>query len=87
MNTYAPVVVFVFKRLLETRATFNSLLKNPEAISSDLIVYVDRWRTEEERIEVQKVTEFVSTIKGFRSLTIIHRNTNYGLAESFICGI
>jgi hypothetical protein len=87
MNNYAPVVVFVFKRLKETQATFNSLLNNPEARSSDLTVYVDCWRTEEERIEVEKVADFVSTLRGFKSITVIQRNSNYGLSKSFICGI
>ena len=85
MNT--PIALFVYARPNHTRRTVESLLKNSEAASSDLIVFSDAARTPSKEEAVQRVREYVSCIKGFRSLTVHHRPENYGLAKSIIEGV
>jgi len=83
----APVVIFVFKRYLETKKVVESLLSNPESSKTDVIFYVDGGRTSLEWNEIAVVVKYISQIVGFKSISIIERRTNYGLASSFIEGI
>ncbi|URA10848.1 hypothetical protein [Thermospira aquatica] len=36
---YAPIVLFVYKRLWHTQQVVEALLRNPEAKESDLLIY------------------------------------------------
>lgn len=83
----SPIALFVYARLNHTLRTVEALLKNPEASRSDLIVFADAARTPDKEEAVQHVREYISSIKGFRSLTVHHRPQNFGLANSIIEGI
>jgi len=82
-----PVVVFVYKRLTETMRTIESLIQNPESSSTDLIVFIDGAKDDFEQLEVNRVAQYVSNLTSFKSLEIIQRQSNFGLANSFINGI
>ncbi len=86
---FAPIVVFAFNRADLLKPTIESLLKNPEAKDSDLIVFVDGPRAERpaDREKVSEVREFVKGIKGFKSLTYHFAECNKGLAPSIIGGV
>lgn len=68
--TYAPIVVFGFNRPDALKNTIFSLLNNEEAKFSDLFVFVDGPRKEKvgEMEKVDKVREYVKSIKGFKTL-------------------
>jgi putative methyltransferase (TIGR04325 family) len=83
----APIALFVYARPDHARRTVEALLKNPEASSSDLIVFSDAARTADKEESVRLVREYVAGIEGFRSLTIHHRPENFGLAKSIIEGV
>lgn len=83
----APIILFTYSRLGHTQRTVESLLENPLACSSDLIVYSDAASTPETRPSVEEVRSYLLTIRGFRSITIRHRPKNYGLAKSIIEGV
>jgi len=83
----APIVLFVYARPDHAHRTVEALLKNPEASSSDLIVFSDAARTPDKEESVRRVREYVASIKGFRSLIVHHRPQNFGLAKSIIDGI
>jgi hypothetical protein len=83
----APIVLFVYSRPDHVRQTVESLLKNPEAAASDLIVFSDAARSADKQDAVQAVREYVSGIEDFRSLTIHCRPQNFGLAKSIIEGV
>ncbi len=87
MSQSFPVVIFVYKRLNETKRTFESLIRNPESSHTDVIVYVDGAKNEIEQIEVDRVVEFISGINVFKSIEIVRRQDNFGLSQSFISGI
>jgi len=83
----APIALFVYARPDHAHRTVEALLKNPEAKSSDLIVFSDAARTPDKEESVRRVREYVASIKGFRSLIVHHRPQNFGLAKSIIDGI
>ena len=87
MPKYAPIVIFVYNRLEHIQQSIHSLLKNDLAIQSDLIIYADAPKTPNDVQNVQHVREFCKGIKGFKSLQLIERSTNYGLAKSIISGV
>ena len=87
MNVLAPIVVFTYNRPEHTLRTLNALLMNPLANESDIIIYSDSARTANHNKAVDEVRNYLSEITGFRSIKVIHRNKNFGLAESIIQGV
>ena len=87
MNVLAPIVVFTYNRPEHTQRTLNALLMNPLANESDIIIYSDSARTANHKKAVDEVRSYLSEITGFRSIKVIHRDKNFGLAESIIQGI
>lgn len=83
----APIVLFTYARPKHTRLTIESLLKNHGVHQHDLIVYSDAHRTENQKSEVSEVREYLKNINGFRSVTVIHRPHNFGLANSIVDGV
>ena len=87
MTDYAPISLFVYNRLDHTRRTVDSLRANAYAAQSDLYVFADAARDERDAENVEAVREFVRGIDGFKSLTVIEKDRNYGLAASIIGGV
>ncbi len=87
MENLAPIVLFVYNRVSHTKKTVDALKKNELASNSHLIVFSDGAKSEIEMNSVQDVREFIKTIKGFKSINIIERERNFGLAASVIEGI
>lgn len=85
--TLAPIVLFVFARPEHTRRTLEALAANALAKVSDLIVYADAARNESEVERVQAVRAQVHEAAGFQSVTVIERETNFGLARNIIEGV
>ena len=83
----APLALFVYARLDHTRRTVQALLNNPESAGTDLFIFSDAARSPENSHDVQRVREYITGIKGFRSLTIHTRSENVGLARSIIDGV
>lgn len=84
---YSPIVIFVYKRLIHTRLTIDSLLKCEEAKDSIIYIFSDAPKIIEDEEEVLKVRDYLNSISGFKQLYIIHRDTNFGLAKNIIFGL
>lgn len=82
-----PIALFVYCRLEHTRRTVESLIGNTGACNHDLIIFSDAARNKEHQMSVDQVRAFLATIRGFRSVTIHHREHNFGLAKSIIDGV
>ena len=82
-----PITLFVYKRPWHTQQTVEALQRNDLASDSDLIIYADAPKNEEAAQGVREVREYIHTIGGFRTVTIIERNINLGLAQSIISGV
>lgn len=84
---YAPIVLFTYSRADHTRKAVESLLSNEEVKESDLFIFSDGPKTEEKRSAVDECRKYIHTISGFKSITIVERKKNWGLANSLIAGI
>lgn len=84
---YAPVCLFTYNRLEETRDTVNALRDNVLATESELFIFSDGWKNEANKQDVLKVRKYLKTITCFKSITIIERSANFGLAKSIIEGV
>lgn len=85
--TYSPIVLFVYNRISSVRDVVQSLLKNKEASYSDLFVYSDGGKNNEDWERVKEIRGFIKGVSGFKSVTIIERDKNIGLANSIIAGV
>jgi len=86
-NELAPVCLFTYNRLVETQKTLDALKSNFLALSSDLIVFSDGAKNKSAVESVNLVREYLKTVEGFKSVTVIERQENYGLAKSIISGV
>jgi hypothetical protein len=84
---YAPIALFVYKRLAHTKTTIESLLENKEAADSILYIYSDAAKNEKDAAAVQEVRDYIRTLSGFKELHIITQPQNRGLANSIISGV
>ncbi len=82
----APIVLFVYNRPEHTRRTVEALQKNIGADESDLFIYADGARPGQEE-KVSQVRRYLGSIGGFRTVTVIERDKNIGLADSIITGV
>ncbi len=58
--------------------------KNELASDSELFIYSDGWKNDQDKPKVLEVREYLKTIKGFKKVTIVAREENYGLADNII---
>lgn len=85
--TIAPIVLFVFNRLLHTKQTINALLKNDLAAESELYIFSDGAKNDQTIVQVIDVRNYIKSIIGFKSITICLRDSNWGLARNIIDGV
>lgn len=83
----APIVFFVYNRPRHTRTVVEALQNNELASQSDLFVYSDGPKSVDEQEAVTEVRNFIRTISGFRSVTLIERDSNLGCANSIVSGV
>ena len=87
MNKLSPVVLFVYNRPEHTKKTIEALQQNHLASESNLYIFSDGCKNENDKIRVEKVREFIQSVKGFKSVSITQREKNLGLANSVITGV
>ncbi len=87
MANFAPIVLFVYNRPEHTRRTLAALAANLLAIQSDLIIYADGPKKPEHEPSVRMTREVARGASGFKSVTMIERDRNLGLANSVISGV
>jgi hypothetical protein len=87
MSKYAPIALFVYARPDHTRRTIEALARNRLAGESELIVFSDAPRRPDIAPSVETVRSFVRTVDGFKTVRIVERKSNLGLALSIIGGV
>lgn len=87
MHNVAPVALFVYNRLRHTRQTVEALKANNLANKSELFIYSDAAQNEQNVETVAAVRDYISQIDGFKSITLIRRESNWGLAANIIDGV
>lgn len=83
----APIVLFTYNRLKHTKQTIEALQENVYASDSELFIYSDAPKTDKAVAEVQAVRDYLHSINGFKKITIIERDENWGLARNIIDGV
>lgn len=86
-NMPAPILLFVYNRPVHAQQAIASLQQNSLAAESPLFIYSDAAKNEENRAPVNETREYIRTITGFASVTIIERRENWGLARNIIDGV
>lgn len=85
--TLAPIGLFVYARPLHTRQTLDALQRCALASESDLFIFSDAPRSPKMEAAVRAVRQIIRQVTGFRSVTIVEREQNLGLASSIIDGV
>ena len=86
-NVPAPIVLFVYNRPWHTQQTVEALQKNKLASESELFIYSDDAKNDDARVSVDEVRKYIDNITGFKKITVIKRDKNWGLANSIIDGV
>ena len=84
---YAPVALFAYKRPQHLQATLDALARNPMGNQTEIFVYCDGPQAEKERLPVAAVRSIARQISGFKSVHVVERENNLGLANSVISGV
>jgi hypothetical protein len=87
MNQLAPICLFTYNRLEETKKTVAALQQNFLATASDLVIFSDGWKSEQGKEKIKNVRKYLKTITGFKSVIIKESLINNGLARSIINGV
>ena len=84
---FAPIVLFTYSRADHTKRVVESLLTNNEAKDSELFIFSDGPKNEDKKEAVEENRRYIHSVSGFKSIHIIERKENWGLANSLIAGI
>jgi len=83
----APVAVFVYNRLSNTKETIKALERNHLAKNTDVFVFSDAPKDENNKEKVAAIRNYLKTVNGFRSITVIERRENYYIERNIIEGV
>src|SRR6202034_268122 len=83
----APIALFVYNRLPHTRQAIDALRRNALAGGTPLLVFFGGATETPAEPAVREVRQFIGGIAGFRSVRIVERPANLGLANSIIGGV
>lgn len=87
MQNLAPIALFVYNRPQHTARTLKFLAQNELASESRLFIFSDGFKSSADEASVNEVRELLKTVEGFKSVEIIERSENMGLANSIIAGV
>ena len=87
MMTCAPILLFVYNRPEHTRRCIESLTRNALAANSTLYIYADGPKDTTQQTAVDEVRSYLRTIRGFKTVNLIERKENWGLARNIIDGV
>lgn len=83
----APIILFVYNRPDHTLRTLKALENNNLASESELFIYADAAKNEQSKASVEQVREIISRNWKFKTVTLILRESNCGLAANVIDGV
>jgi hypothetical protein len=87
MNTIAPIALFTYNRLQHTKETIETLANNYLAADSELYIFSDAPRSNQDKESVEKVRNYLTKITGFKAVHLCFQKENKGLAKSIIDGV
>ena len=87
MMNCAPILLFVYNRPEHTRRCIESLTRNALAAISTLYIYADGAKEATQQAAVDEVRNYLRLISGFKTVHLIEREENWGLARNIIDGV
>lgn len=87
MKNLAPVVLFCYKRPEVLKQTVETLKRNYLAKDSELFIFSDGPKKDEDVPAVESVRDYLKTISGFKNIVIREAAENKGLANSIVQGV
>jgi hypothetical protein len=87
MQRFAPIALFVYNRPKHTGRTLKFLQQNELAAETRLFIFSDGAKTKQDEEKVAEVRALIKQTEGFKSVEIIQRKENMGLADSIIAGV
>ena len=87
MQNLAPIALFVYNRPQHTQRTIKFLQQNELAAESRLYIFSDGAKTSNDDEKVAEVRAIINKTEGFKSVKVIERKENAGLANSVIAGV
>jgi hypothetical protein len=87
LMSLAPVALFAFNRPAHLAATLASLEANALSADTDIVVFCDGARSGADAEQVAQVRKIAHGALGFRTLEVVERERNLGLAESIASGV
>ena len=86
-SEFTPIALFVYNRPDHAIRTIDALKQNILAEDSELIIFSDAAKSETQAEAVREVRKYICGVEGFKSVTIIERESNFGLARSIVDGV
>jgi hypothetical protein len=83
----APIILFVYNRPDHTLRTLQALENNALAAESELFIYADAAKNEQSVAAVEQVRQIIKGEWKFKTVNLILRDTNCGLAANVIDGV
>jgi hypothetical protein len=83
----APIALFVYNRPEHLKKTITALKLNRLSNDSELFVFSDGYKNDKDKLEVEAVRILLNKADGFKKITVIKRQSNFGLAKSIIRGV
>jgi hypothetical protein len=83
----APIALFVYRRPRHTARALEALAKAEGAMESDLYIFSDAAQDASAAADVRSVRQVTQAASGFRTVTSIERDMNWGLARSIADGV
>ena len=83
----APICLFTYNRLDDTKQTIEALQNNYLAKQSRLFIFSDGPKNDGAKEKVKQVRSFIKDVEGFAEVVIYESPKNKGLANSIISGV
>lgn len=84
---YSPIAIFAYKRPILLQRCLTALLNNVESSASDLYIFIDGPKSQEDAPYVDTTLKIAESVTGFKSVTVINQESNLGLAKSIRNGV
>jgi len=87
LNKLSPIIIFTYNRLDTLKQVVKYLKDNSLSKETELFIFSDFPKEKKDIKSVSKVREYLYTITGFKSVKLVLRDKNYGLAKNIITGV
>ncbi|HBK30978.1 MAG TPA: glycosyl transferase [Porphyromonadaceae bacterium] len=83
----APVLLFTYNRPLHTQRTLEALRNNRLCNESELFIFSDGYKGEEDKADVEEVRRIIRGFDGAGQVYLLENDRNKGLAANIIGGV